>query len=203
MKGSSASFGRPPTCRCGCSITPHVSRRRGVSLIELLIVMAIAGVIITLTMTTIHLLLRSERDQSRAVWMTVTVSRLAQVFREDVHATTLAAIAPEHEQLSRLALVAADGREIVYLASEHVLERVETQKGEESHRDQFHFPLGTRMRFERDESPQLVRVVLDVAAAAPEKMPDRRPEQPALAPPRTLTIEALADRDRRFSGSAP
>lgn len=183
-------------------VSAAARRRRGVSLVEILIVVTIAGVILLVSMTTIHLLLRAEREQARAVWMAVTVSRLEQVFREDVHASLAEPLVPQAEALPRLTLAADDGRAIAYIADDHVLERVESRSGAESHRDQFHFPPGTRIRFESDESPRLVRLVLDVAAAESDRMPQRGADRPG-PPPRSLTIEALARRDSRFSGRSP
>jgi prepilin-type N-terminal cleavage/methylation domain-containing protein len=176
------------------------AQRRGVSLVELLIVISVATVIVGICVTTIHVLLRSERDQSRAVRTAVTLSRLTEVFRDDVHATSNAEIVSHEAQPSRLTLSDADGRQIGYSADGHLLQRVETARGAEIHRDTFHFPSGSTMRFERDESPRLVRMIIDVAAALPHEMPEGRTRS---APPRTLLIEALPDRDHRYAGRKP
>jgi prepilin-type N-terminal cleavage/methylation domain-containing protein len=173
--------------------------RRGVSLIELLVVISIASVIIGLCVTTIHLLLRSERDQSRDVRTAAIVSRLAEVYREDVHATSQSEIVVDAEH-AQLILTDPPGREIVYTADEHLLRRVERLGGALVHRDVFCFPPESRIRFAREESPRIVRVTIDVAAPIPDRMPV---DQARRAPRRPLVIEAVADRDRRFAGRQP
>ncbi len=180
--------------------TNRASLRRGVSLVELLIVISVATVIVGICVTTIHVLLRSERDQSRAIQTAVTISRLSEVFREDVHAASQGELLAVEGQPPRLMLTGADGRKIVYSASEHVAERVETASGTPVHRDLFHFPSGSAVRLERDETPRLVRIAIDIAAALPHQMPEARNR---LAPPRTVSIEALLDRDHRFAGREP
>lgn len=174
--------------------------RRGVSLVELLIVISVATVIVGICATTIHLLLRSERDQSRALRTAATLSRLSEVFREDVHATSKAVIEAVDGKAAHLTLTDADGRQIVYLPEENRLQRIETARDVEVHRDTYHFPSGTSVRVETDESPRMVRVAIDVAAAIPHQMPEGRNR---LAPSRTVLIEALSNRDHRFAGRGP
>lgn len=174
--------------------------RRGVSLVELLIVISVSSVIIGVCVTTIHVLLRSERDQARAMRTAVTLSRLTEVLRQDVHATSNAAIVADEGKPAHLTLGDADGRQIVYTADEHLLQRAETTNGEETHRDTYHFPTGTTSRFERDEATGLVRLVIDVAPPHPDRMPQARTKT---AGPRTLWIEAVSNRDRRFAGRGP
>lgn len=174
--------------------------RRGVSLVELLVVIFVATVIVGICVTTIHVLLRSERDQSRAVRTAVTLSRLTEVFREDVHATSIAEIVSNDAQPRRLTLSDADDRQIVYSSDEHLLQRIEKSHGAEIHRDTFHFPSGSTIRLENDDSPRLVRLIIDVAAALPHQMPEGRTRS---APPRTLLIEAIPDRDQRYAGRKP
>lgn len=177
--------------------SPPLSHRRGVSLVEMLIVISVATVIVGTCTTMLHLLLRTERDQTRAMRMAVTMSRLSQLFRDDVHGATRGAIVSPAGASPRLTLSLADAREIVYSAEGAFLQRVENRQGTEVHRDTFHFPAGSKGRFEEEPSPRLMRLAIDVAAPIPHQMPEGRTP---LAPPRTLQIEALLNRDGRFAG---
>ncbi|HTI51907.1 MAG TPA: prepilin-type N-terminal cleavage/methylation domain-containing protein [Planctomycetaceae bacterium] len=174
--------------------------RRGVSLIEVLIVVTVASVVVGVSVTMLHLILRSERDQSRAIRTTVTLSRLTEVFRADVHASTELKVTPPETGPATLHLADGAGRDIVYTADEHLLRRVETAQGAEVHRELFHFPPGSAIRFEREESPPLARVMVDVAAPFPQHLPEQRTR---VAPRRTFTIEAIANRDQRFARRQP
>src|SRR5262245_32588554 len=88
------------------------TNRRGVSLIEMIVVISISSVIIGVCSTTMHLLLRSEREQSREVRTTVAISRLSQVFREDVHAAQKCQVVAEGKP--HMELTAPGGRRILY-----------------------------------------------------------------------------------------
>lgn len=178
--------------------------RRGVSLIELLIVISIGGVVVGLCATTMHLILRVERDQARAVRLTAVLSRIRQLFSNDVHGAVLAEIKPGDTDKSQLQLAEDGPGRVVYSADEHILRRERFAGERLEHRDEFHFPLGTRIHFEQEERPRIARLDLEIAAAVPDDFPDRdRGKSSAVRPPRSLAIEALLDRDRRHSRRAP
>ena len=174
------------------------SLRRGVSLVELLIVISIATVVVGMCVTTIHLLLRTQRDESRGVRTTVTLSRLAETFRDDVHATSQSEIGDD-ETGRRLLLEDEAGRRIVYRADEHQLRRIETLRGAEVHRDTFYFPLESKIDFAREEPLRLVRISIDVGTERSDAPPPERVRPPS----RAVRIEAIADRDRRLAGGTP
>jgi prepilin-type N-terminal cleavage/methylation domain-containing protein len=62
-----------------------MTRRRGVSLIELILVIAIITAILGMTGTLFHRLFQSEQRSARATLVELTTSRLADQFRRDVH----------------------------------------------------------------------------------------------------------------------
>jgi prepilin-type N-terminal cleavage/methylation domain-containing protein len=178
--------------------------RAGVSLVELLVVISIAGVIIGVSMLLLHTLLRTERDQTRSVRSSLTLSRLSRMFREDVHSSeSIEIINGTVETRDRLTMTSRRGNEISYSADEHVLERVEQAGGAEIHRDLFHLPPGSAYRFERDTAPDIVRVAIEIAAAIPDHFPEAARGKDRRPPPRSLAIEALLGRDHRFSGRQP
>jgi prepilin-type N-terminal cleavage/methylation domain-containing protein len=174
--------------------------RRGVSLIELLIVISIGTVIIGLCVTTMHVLLRVERDQARSLRSAMVLSRVRQLFADDVHRGAKAKIETGDGD-KRLLEVAVEGAgRVVYSAGEHVLQREELDGEQLKHRDEFHFPPGTAFHFEQEPEPSIVRLNIEIAAAVPDEFSDRTRGKPGKGPPpRTVSIEARLSRDRRFS----
>lgn len=67
-------------------------RRRGFTLIEMLIVMAVAAVMITLATLTIALLMRSERTGGESLLAAQAGHRFERRFRNDVHTATTATV---------------------------------------------------------------------------------------------------------------
>jgi prepilin-type N-terminal cleavage/methylation domain-containing protein len=173
---------------------------RGVTLVEVLIVISVASAVMGVAITLLHLLLRSERNHSRAIHTTVTLSRLTEVFRTDAHAATKITVTPAGKSGAELKLADASGGDVVYTANEHVLNRVETAQAAVAHRDGFHFPPGSEIRFERDERLSLARIVIELAPRQPQAMPGT-PGRAARG--QAFTIEAAVDRDRRFARRLP
>ena len=66
--------------------------RRGFSLIEMLVVIAVMSVMVTLGTITIALLMRSERNGGDALVAAQAANRLARQFRDDVHAAQAATL---------------------------------------------------------------------------------------------------------------
>jgi Tfp pilus assembly protein FimT len=174
--------------------------RRGVTIVEVLIVITVASAVMGVAITLLHLLLRSERNHSREIRTTVTLSRLTDLFRQDAHAATKLAVTPAGAGAAELKLAETSGPDIAYTANEHVLSRVESAQATIAHRDQFHFPPGSEIRFEHDESPSRARIVIEMAPRQPQAMPGR-PGRAARG--RTFTIEAAVGRDRRFARRQP
>ncbi|MFN0055114.1 MAG: prepilin-type N-terminal cleavage/methylation domain-containing protein [Planctomycetales bacterium] len=175
-------------------------RRRGVSIVEILIVMSIGSVIVGTTITTLHLLLRSERDQARGVRTASTTARLAQVFREDVHAMREARIIPaEGDEPERLQLTDALGARVEYAANGHVLTRIDSRGAGPHHQEAFHFPLDSSVQFDQQDQSSSVAIALRLAAG---ELGRRAPDAPA-RPGRSLRLEATLGRDFRFEGSQP
>jgi prepilin-type N-terminal cleavage/methylation domain-containing protein len=183
--------------------TPRRPRsRRGVSLIELLIVISIGSVIVGTCVTTMHLLLRVERDQERALRQSVILSRVRKLFSDDVHSGTTAALGDVATDGARLTLEGLDGRRVIYSAEEHTLTREEISNDQPAHADQFHFSPGTVLSFTRDES--FVRLEISIPAGVPDGRSSHDAARSQGRPPmRLLTIEAFLDRDRRYERRAP
>src|SRR5258708_12634438 len=67
--------------------TMQHQRRRGTTLVELLVVITVAAIMLGLSVTAIHLLLGAEHEASRSTRYAASLARLAQAFRDDIHAS--------------------------------------------------------------------------------------------------------------------
>lgn len=67
-----------------------MNRRQGASLIEMLVVIAVMSVTLNLTGILFYRLLKSEQTSTRAALVEYSSSRLADQFRRDAHAATIA-----------------------------------------------------------------------------------------------------------------
>jgi prepilin-type N-terminal cleavage/methylation domain-containing protein len=157
--------------------------RRGFTLIELLAVMTGVAVVLGLCAVTIQVLFRVSSDVQARRSASAALGRLAEQFREDVHAgddvqLRLAA----GLRLSRGPRVA-----IIYEAREGRVDRVESFDGTVSRRESYVLGRGSTAAFERrDDGPRRF-LALVVRRTARAGQPD---------PPHPLEILAQAGKDR-------
>ncbi len=153
----------------------------------MLIVITVAAVMLAVSVTTIHLLLRAEHEATKTARYAVSVARLAHAFRDDLHFARDVALPPV-EPGNPVALVATlETRETVrYELDAHRATRIATGAGETS-RDEFYFPPETRLSFERIGDAGLWRLAIEMPRASSGTGPE-----PALPAKRTvnLAIEA-------------
>ena len=170
--------------------------RSGTTLVEMLIVISVASVMLGVSVCTIHVLLEAEHEASRSVRFNASVARLAQAFRGDIHASRLVEL-PVPDAGNPIVLIAsADGGQIRYELDAHQATRIETEGGQQVHRETYHFPLHSRMRFEHLPDQKLVLLEIDMAVAGSGTR--AIPSAAADGPKRRLTIEAALGRDHRF-----
>jgi type II secretory pathway pseudopilin PulG len=180
--------------------TPATTRRRsGVSLVETLVVMSVAGVMTGLAITTIHLLLGAEHEATKAVRYAASVARLTRAFRDDLHAARAVEL-PAAEPGKPAALVASTaGGQIRYELDDHVATRLETACAGEANRDSFYFPPGSRLQFARKGEQGLIRLTIEMPLGPPAATSkDAPPPAPSM---RVLTIEAAPSRVRRLDAA--
>jgi hypothetical protein len=160
------------------------------------VVMTVAGVMMGLAVTTIHLLLGAEHEATKSIRYSASVVRLARAFRDDVHAARAVEL-PAAEPGKPAALIASTaGGKIRYELDAHLATRVETAGAGEANRDVFYFPPGSRLRFERDAEPGLIRLTIEMPLGPPAATPkDAASAGQAM---RLLTIEAAPARVRRL-----
>ena len=100
-------------------------KRRGVSLIEMLVVISMMTIVIGLVGMTFHLLLRSERLVAQSFVTERTISRLAIQFRDDVHQSEIGALSSGSESDKPvLTLANSSGTQIRYQVIADGLARV-------------------------------------------------------------------------------
>jgi prepilin-type N-terminal cleavage/methylation domain-containing protein len=193
-------------CRKSTGIGP-ARGARGVSLVEMIIVISIASIILGVVLVLMQWLLRSERDVRKTVWYGRSASRLARVFREDAHrAGKVEIVADGAESSNTMRFLVEGAHTVTYRIDEHTIDRIDRDGETELRRETFHFPPGSGIRFEKEDSPALARVVVDratgqlkVDAADDRDAAQNRPESPR----RTLQFEAGLGKDRRWTQEAP
>jgi type II secretory pathway component PulJ len=156
---------------------------RGVTLIEMLVVMTGVSVLLGLCAVTIQLLMRVGSDAQARRSASASLGRLAEQFREDVHGCDDAQLQPSAGvRLSRGPRAA-----ITYTARNGRVERVESTGGQASRHEMYVLGRGISSVFERrDDGPRRF-LALVVSRKARIGLPD---------PPRPIEILALVGKDR-------
>jgi hypothetical protein len=176
------------------SMTPGLSRaaRRGLSLIELMVVMTGVAIILGLCAVTIQALMSVNSDAQAGLNASATFARLASQFREDVHASDDIPLTPgtkdgDAKASPRLRLTQGPGLVITYEASAGRVARVETASGKPGRHESYRIGKGHVVAFERrEEGPR--RFVVMVTS--------RDTGKGQLEPPRPIEVLALQGKDR-------
>lgn len=175
--------------------------RRGASLIEVVIVIGVSSVLLTAGVGTLHLLMRADRLGQSAAQNRAALSRLSRVFRQDVHAARDVSLTPaDPDEPSRLELTIGEGETVAYAVEDHVIQRTARNEEEEDqqHRDTFRFPVRSTLNFEREESPDVVRLTI----RQPVFSGDRKQASGTTIAQRTVRLEAVLGRDHRYEKAA-
>jgi hypothetical protein len=96
------------------SQTRYRQSRRGISLIELLVVIGTVSVITTLAVTTIFFLLRAEGNGVKSLANSISMSRLSTDFRRDVHSSTGVELTTRENAQKDLQLELAEDNYVIY-----------------------------------------------------------------------------------------
>lgn len=173
-----------------------MSGRRGVSLIELLVVMSISGVLLGTASTMVCMLLSVHKSVRSHVQDSASRSRLAEQFRLDVHAATAivrlepgGAGPPAPGWVFRL-----DGQETLrYVVEPRGIVRCEYRGDKIVGRDVFLFSDDTTAAIEVDSEdlPTVVRLRIESAGGASS-------DCAGPSPARTISFETVLGRDHRF-----
>lgn len=164
-----------------------MSRRPGVTLIELVAVLGIGAVMMGVTVTLLYGLLRADCSGRDHLRQSIGLGRLADQFRRDVHAAKTSRDVTDGD--GRQFELAAD-RTVTYRLQSGGLTRSE-QVGEATvRRESFALPPGATasIQMAADAQPAIVSLMITPVAKAPE---------PAGGP--VIRIDAVLARDHRFA----
>ena len=145
-------------------------KRRGVSLVELLVVMSAATVILTLSTGLIHRVMHAQTKARHLADLERTTLRLGNELRSDVHLATTATVQSAlggNGTFIRLQLV--DGNVLEYRRDEMTVRRVQLQDGRVVAHDEFAFG----ETFELDANVEKDRLV--VVSITSRDVPERNP----------------------------
>jgi hypothetical protein len=110
--------------------------RRGVGLVELLVMLAGGSVLLGTVGVLIGVMFRSEQLSARKVSSALSADRLARQFRQDAHSALRADLLRDQETPGLQFSLEGD-RRISYVAGNDRLVRTATAAGEREHRDEY------------------------------------------------------------------
>jgi type II secretory pathway component PulJ len=161
-----------------------MNRRHGVSLVELAVVMSACAVLLTLSAAFLQRVMQAQVRSRAAAELHLTLLRLDQNFRQDVHGSDTAAVDPTQLMSGIVLRLESSGVDAIeYRHHENSLERVQFVAGEIQSRETFTFP---REIDPKISSPQPKLIALSITADD---------EQIVAAPPVHVRIEAALHRD--------
>jgi type II secretory pathway pseudopilin PulG len=175
--------------------------RRGITIIEVMIVVTVVTMLLAVCAVSIQLLMRLNADVQGRFNATVALDRLARQVRADSHASATAQIVGDEKNKARpagLRLVFEADHTVTYQSADGGMVRTESRGGKVIRHETYALPRGNVGRFElRDESSRRLVVLVMARVANPNK-----PE-----PLRPLEIVALQGKDRagppRNQGNTP
>jgi type II secretory pathway pseudopilin PulG len=175
-------------------------RRRGFSLVELLVVLSSVTVLLSLTAVLLTRAMRSQAETRHYFESQRHALALSEQFRRDVHAAKsveLDAAALNKNELVRLTL--DENGTVAYLRDERGLTRVLTRSDGAIAREEYDLGGAVESTVQRESSP--ARLVLSVTATGditlkPDEPPARIREMPAV-----FQVDAAPGGDRRYARS--
>lgn len=181
-----------------------MKHRRGASLIEMLVAMAMMSAVLLMTGPLFHRMFLADQVSARAALLEITTSRLAIQFRHDVHAAQSATrVVDAASGQHRLELQSKSSPPIVYLSGASQVRRNVMDGGEgPTSQETYRLP-GCRIEFLAPDvttaddkghraNPQFVTLVVERphAPLSGSSLPARS---------RALTLDAELGRDRRLT----
>jgi type II secretory pathway pseudopilin PulG len=162
-----------------------MKRRRGFSLIEMVMLITVASIVLGLCAVTLQLLIKVDRSGRSHIAGLAREAHLARIFRADVRAARGATSAAPNTLMLELD---DDDRVEYRLEGKEVL-RVERVRDAIRNQDAFPLPRGGSARFDVEplESLSVVRLIIARAPAAPD-----------LPAGRATHLEGVLGQDHRF-----
>lgn len=162
-------------------------RRPAFTLIEIVAVLAVTSVLLAIAVGLLHALFQFQEGGRERLRQRVAMDRLAQQFREDVHA----ARGLTGEGVGRLQL--AGGRTIQYWVESDALARSEREGDKPVSREGFPLPPGAKVEVKVREDKGAAMASLRITAGG---------EPPGSGAPPVLLVEGVLGLDHRFTAPA-
>ena len=142
-------------------------KRRGILLVETMLVLLLDGILVALALLVLQSVLRCRSDVEEEMQSRATRTRLARSFRADVH---LAVDCQTLDAPQRgCGLVAENGRRIEYRFEDHLVVRMVREREKLVEQDLFQLPRNARARLELPAvTTTVVRLRVDAAESSAE-----------------------------------
>lgn len=176
-----------------------MSNRRGVSLVEVIVMIGMSMALMGIAVKMLHSLLRFERSGGESLVISHNRARLAAQFRDDVHAATAATVERPAEGTSQLQLKFPDAGVVTYRQSDRSVLRTSTAADAPGNQEEFRLPAATRVKFavSHDNPPATAVLICEPVTAETSTSPAA---QSVMRRPYPVRIEAVIAKDRRFTG---
>lgn len=168
--------------------------RRGVSLIEMIVVMTVGAVLMGVAVSLLLVLLRTEQGGRTHAQRNESLQRLADQFRRDVHAADKTPkVVDVRDEAGFVTLLMISGDRILFYDAAHespgiVRREINANSGGELSRETYLLPEDSAAAF----------AVIDPDAGHPIVRLTIAPEDESLRAAQEICIEAAASRDGRF-----
>ena len=167
--------------------------RRGVSLVELLVVMSLGALLLTTSGVVLHRIMHSHGKTRNFLAASRSALRLSDQFRRDVHRAREATTDGLPEGVV-LRLQLGESRVVEYSHVDDLVRRTQLEGEKTAAREEYSFPRGSQVSVREQSSPRLLG--LSVTSTPGDAA---GPPQPGFATAMHLLIEAQVGRDSRFT----
>ena len=178
-----------------------MNRRRGISLIEMIVVIGASSIILLVGVGMLHTLMRSERVATESLVHATNHARLAAQFRNDIHAATTATIQGKPGEDYALQITDPNAAEISYAQKGRLLVRKETKPTQPPRHEQFRLPEDVRIRFAINDSGP--HKIADLSWNFTDDDSTTNADRATRPPLNPLKIEAVIGKDHRYQEATP
>lgn len=169
-----------------------MSTRRGISLIEVVLLLSTSAVVLTMSGQLIHRILHAQSRATALLAVERDALRLAAQFRRDVrHANDAVLDAAASDQ--RMTLLVSEDQRIEYRLAGGQVRRVLVEGEQAVAQEEFVFSLGTMGAFSELESPRRMALSLETPAVA--DLDRQQSVLPRYLAPVCLRVEACLGED--------
>jgi prepilin-type N-terminal cleavage/methylation domain-containing protein len=164
--------------------------RRGWTLIEMLVTIAVMGVLTGVAVKTLAAMLKAERAGVEHVARLATISRMARQFRADIHAATAVEIPTDRPAKPLLVVTIGEDHQVHYEPQPQGLLRTELHKSQPGKRELWRLKHTEFQCAASNAAPEVITLIIrtDSSLAASSTF------KPA---PKEIQIDAIRGRDRQ------